>query len=63
MIEKLTLLAWVLETNFPKSAELFNDFAAQKFVVCAALIKIQILLIRYSFQVYSQGYIYNCHCF
>lgn len=47
MIEKLTLLALVLETNILKSAELFNDFAAQKFVVCAALTKIQILLIRY----------------
>ena len=47
MIEKLTSLAWVLETNFPKSADLFNDFATQKFVVCAALTKIQILLIRY----------------
>lgn len=63
MIEKLTLLALVLETNILKSAELFNDFAAQKFVVCAALTIIQILLIRYSFQVWSQGYIDNPHCF
>jgi len=60
MVEKLTSLAWVLETNFPKSAELF---AAQKFVVCAAFIKIQILLNHYSFQVYSREYIDIRHYF
>jgi len=63
MIEKLTSLASVLETNFHKSAELLIDFAAQKFVVSASLTKIQILLNHYSFQVYSQGYIDNRHYF